>query len=241
MIWIVILVAFLWPAHLTPEDFTELWIWNVGQGLWVTESSPDKCRHFDAGGESMSWKSLWRLCRSKRNEIFLSHGDWDHIRWVPTIASRLGKACLRNRPHHGVSLWKSRHLAKVPDCQEPDTTGEVAELHSPKNPANANQSSRVYLLRDKVLLPGDSPISEERKWAKALSEKQIKILILGHHGSHTSTSYELLAKLRHLKMAVASSRRAKYRHPHCKTLKRLRKSGVPVLKTEDLGHIRFRL
>jgi competence protein ComEC len=65
-------------------------------------------------------------------------------------------------------------------------------------------------------------------------------LILGHHGSQTSSSQAFLTQARP-GLAIASARRARYGHPHRKVVSRLRQKKIPTLTTEDWGSLFFSL
>lgn len=111
-------------------------------------------------------------------------------------------------------------------------------------PRSSNAMSRVVVALN-TLIPGDSDVATEDNWSLALTRlglaQKIKLLILGHHGSRTSTSELLLKRLPNLAQAVASARFSKYGHPHRETLDRLFKSGVAVIKTETWGHLHFQI
>ena len=109
-----------------------------------------------------------------------------------------------------------------------------------KEHKSSNGSSIVYAY-DKLLFPGDSGSQQEKHWSKHSYINKIEILVLGHHGSKTSTSDLLLTKLPKLKYAISSARYAKYRHPHNSVLARLNLHKIIVLKTEDWGNIIFEL
>lgn len=102
----------------------------------------------------------------------------------------------------------------------------------------SNDASQIFLSQ-KFLFPGDSPARLEKIWIHRIPKDQPQILILGHHGSKTSTSDELLEHFSSLKIAVASSRMKKYGHPHPETLRKLRKRKIPILLTEEWGNIWF--
>lgn len=101
-----------------------------------------------------------------------------------------------------------------------------------------DQSHVSFDPRFHALFPGDSPRAQEKRWFPQ-APLDTRILVLGHHGSRTATSHQLVARLRHLKMAIASARFKKYGHPHIETKARLKQAHVPLLKTEDWGHLIF--
>lgn len=118
---------------------------------------------------------------------------------------------------------------------------ELHPLSLIKTDDSANAASRVFMIENRVLLPGDSIASEEKKWGLFVRKHPITLLVLGHHGSRTSTSEALLKNLPHLKQAIASARREVYGHPHKTVLKRLKKNGVAVIATEDWGSLHWEL
>jgi competence protein ComEC len=68
-----------------------------------------------------------------------------------------------------------------------------------------------------------------------------RILVLGHHGSRTSTSSLLLDHLPRLTAAVSSARFRKYGHPHARVRRDLAKRHIPLLRTEEWGNLHFEL
>ncbi|MCB9026594.1 MAG: hypothetical protein H6625_09780 [Bdellovibrionaceae bacterium] len=99
-----------------------------------------------------------------------------------------------------------------------------------------NCYSRIFEWDKKILIPGDSPSFLEKIWLSRIS-KQIQILLLGHHGSSTSTSDYLLQKLSHINIAISSARRKKYGHPTLKIQSKLKQYFIPLLSTEEWGSI----
>lgn len=100
----------------------------------------------------------------------------------------------------------------------------------------SNESSQVFWFK-KVLIPGDSPQKQEKKWDRSKLLSNTHFLLLGHHGSRTSTSLDLLEHLGHLKLGIASARKYRYGHPHKETILRMKKFRHPLLSTEDWGNI----
>lgn len=201
-------------------------VWNVGQGSWATFIDASNCVHFDMGGEVFPTQVL-NLCSNKLNSLFLSHTDWDHISFIKRFKNNVAFFCL---VYPTTSI---KFLNKIKRC--PQLHGAVKKIYSGNSAKSKNASSIVYLVENQVLLPGDSPISEEKTWLKKL-KKPTPILILGHHGSATSTSVALLKRLRP-KLAVASARKKKYGHPHRKVARKLTRFRCPLIRTEEHGHI----
>ncbi len=91
------------------------------------------------------------------------------------------------------------------------------------------------------MIPGDSTKKAEYDWSKNKNIENTNLLILGHHGSQTSTSNLLLEKAKNLKNAVVSARFKKYGHPHQVVIDRLKMYKVNILTTEKFGNLIFQL
>jgi competence protein ComEC len=223
----------------------EFIVWNVGQGQWTTDVYSEVCIHYDLGGEKNLSAKVLKYCQSKRNILLLSHWDWDHIAWAPSFAAKLNQVCLSKLPDGQAKTWKIKFLSQVPLCQKEDLSLLRKYSHLIYSPAghgknlSSNDLSQVSeSIWAHVLIPGDSTISQERFW-RDLASKNTVGLVLGHHGSRTSTSIGLLKCLPHLKWAVASARQQRYGHPHRQIIHLLQQQKIPLLKTEDWGSLHF--
>ena len=247
--FISILFLFLLPQTVERATKIEkLIVWNVGQGQWLTfvSSTNDRCLHFDFGGEKApDLKTLSENCRDKENQILLSHADWDHRSFFKQILL-LPRLCVF--PQSFPASLKTHkqfwvRLSEIPHCQvdKESRTIIIPERLSLKTKLKtSNHLSRILALQG-VLATGDAPQKVENQLPSYLFEEKIRILILGHHGSKTSTSPKLLQKLKSLKMAVASARYQRYKHPHPTVTARLQKNKTPLIRTEQWGHLHFEL
>jgi competence protein ComEC len=243
--FIVFLIVLLYPNLVASDRWNEMVVWNVGQGQWLTHIQPHSCDHFDMGGEFATWSEVIKACGDRPNRLFLSHWDSDHIGFIPKAKRLLPEICLAVPPKGGPPSIDKRMLLKdIPSCLLRDSKLGVTAIQtfslSNEDPPLAN-ASHVFVVDNKWLIPGDSPQREERIWLnEPLPFDNIDRLILGHHGSRTSTSAQLLRRLVHLKVAVTSARRYKFGHPHRQTVQKLHKLGIEPLRTEDFGNVRWR-
>jgi competence protein ComEC len=229
-------VLILLSATPTNSGFRgRLWIvWNVGQGQWVTRVDSETCFHFDLGGEKFPLKKLSYFCGNKENRIYLSHWDLDHINGLPKARRLFSNICLALKPTG--AHRREKLLKELPTCPLKVPTLEIWRGSTQQD---SNSQSHVVAF-DGFLMPGDSPKKQEELWAQQMNSlAAVKILVLGHHGSRTSTSENLLHHLKSLKMAVSSARWARYRHPHVEVQLLMRKKQAPLLRTEDWGHLYF--
>ncbi|MBC7421327.1 MAG: hydrolase [Bdellovibrio sp.] len=237
-----LLVFFKLPWALAPDNRDAWVIWNTGQGLWVTHVLPFSCTHYDFGGEIGSFKyirgKLLANCAYKENRLNLSHWHADHYINLNYLVKSLPRVCWESQPlfrPDNLSIKKIINL-NIPSCLASE---QKVQSWAPLQFKSVNESSNIYLA-NQILLPGDSPLAQEKKWSKSFTGlTKVKLLVLGHHGSRTSSGLQLLRKLPNLSVAVSSARRARYGHPHRQTLVRLQKSRVPVLRTEEWGNIWF--
>lgn len=216
-------------------------VWNIGQGQFTSLVTPTKCLHFDAGGEFSVFARVKRLCYKKTNMFYFSHWDWDHISFAQEFQKKQFRMCVRF-PTYGTKKKFAQHLfKKLQQCSETELPAEVKTVFQGSNDpkASSNDQSMVYQIKD-ILIPGDSTAQEEKIWTHHLPGN-IHFLVLGHHGSRSSTSQQLLSQLPLLKQAICSARKQKYNHPHGEVVGRLRKNKTPLLKTEEWGHIAFEL
>lgn len=230
---------FLLNSHkLGHLSIFEGWIvWNVGQGQWVTKVERDLCLHFDLGGEFNPLVRVLELCSFKENRIYISHDDKDHVRFIPSFLTQAQKSCLGIQPPLRKKSKLSVSLSRLQLC--PNRIPGVDTLYSsPKLFSQNNRNSLVFWIEG-FLLPGDSTRSEEKTWAHAPQIPRTRLWLLGHHGSASSTSKILLERLPKQAVAIASSRRAKYNHPHPQVMARLKQKKMPLILTEEWGHLMF--
>lgn len=247
LLWAIGALASNSPTE--PSFKEELIVWNVGQGLWTTLKTQDQCWHFDSGGERAPWMQILTHCAERKNRISFSHWDMDHINFARAAARRLKSFCIAHLPGGEAHPDRERLLAKIPLCESRRTSlvaieiqhSQRRQLGGTKKREGRNHHSRVFLLRSRALVPGDSTSLQERQWAPRIPHASVHILVLGHHGSHTSTSQVLLSRLRKLRQAIASARQQKYGHPHSIVTRRLRTNKIALLKTEDWGSIHLEL
>ncbi len=235
---LIFITLFLLPHNLSLYHRTKLIIWDVGQGQLATFSTSKTCQHFDAGGEFLPIKSIKRECLYKKNRLFLSHWDHDHISFSLKLKHALKNLCLMEGPGGNSSEKKKRIIRRLPLCS--NRSSNVKVIHDGSTPQRysekSNYRSKVYEIEN-ILIPGDSPSKMEKIWASPIL-LEVKILILGHHGSQTSTSKYLLNQLKNLRLALSSSRRSRYGHPHPKVKERLNKISVPLLSTSEWGTLK---
>jgi competence protein ComEC len=91
-----------------------------------------------------------------------------------------------------------------------------------------------------VLLEGDAEKAVERRIA-SLHHPKADLLKVGHHGSATSTTSEILASVKPSLAVISVGYRNTYGLPKDEVLQRLQDSGVHVYRTDINGAVTFYL
>ena len=115
-------------------------------------------------------------------------------------------------------------------------------IFGPVVPDSGNESSLAILLQSKeydILITGDRSGFGERLLLKTAQIPQVDVLVVGHHGSKTSTCAELLAAVKP-EIAVISVGENRFGHPAKEVLDRLAVSGCVVYRTDLNGNIVLR-
>ena len=115
-------------------------------------------------------------------------------------------------------------------------------VFGPVVPDSSNESSLAVLFRGEncdILITGDRGAFGERMLLKTGRISQVDVLVVGHHGSKTSSGEELLAAARP-RYAVISVGENSYGHPATEVLDRLAAIGCTVYRTDRDGNITIR-
>lgn len=230
---------------------------NVGQGDLSFLSTAKNCLFFDAGGDAfkigLKAKSLLQKeCSHKKNTLFLSHFDRDHI--IKTfdlirIISIQHIYVPYFEPKSELARKLLQYIKRVPslalsDLRAPQTVSTeeykircLAPLKaSAKNPENNNSLVlELTVLNRKFLITGDAPVKPQ------LLSEPVEVLKVSHHGSRHNSSKEIMRKARPLLCIVSVGAKNKYGHPHIETLEILNKGACAVLRTDRLGTIEIDL
>ena len=118
-----------------------------------------------------------------------------------------------------------------------DTKVEV--ISDAENRQNENDNSMVLLVNHKgfkTLFTGDISADVEKK-----IKNKIDILKVPHHGSETSTSYELLKNTEPRFAVISAGVNNSYGHPHKVTLQNLERHGIIYYVTSRDGEVDFKI
>lgn len=112
-------------------------------------------------------------------------------------------------------------------------------VYPPLADASENERCLAYLCSYQdfdLLVTGDMPESCERQLTEYARLPDTEVLLVGHHGSPSSTCQTLLEAARP-DIAIISVGENSYGHPSDEVLARLSRFGTAVFRTDILGHI----
>lgn len=242
----LILFLLFYSIRISNMEFNYFVVWNVGQGLWQSYITSSKCHHFDMGGEHAPWELIESFCKDKENIIRISHWDLDHYGFFRTFQKKFKSICFSHLEIPKKNINFKWLLKKQKLCPERDLLFEAWRPSSKQQALahkhGSNAVSEVLKFKD-ILMTGDSPKEIERHWTNELNLKGVEKLIVGHHGSNTSSSSKLLKRIQSQNaffVGIVSARKKRYGHPHWAVKRRLKNSKAPLLTTEKWGHIIYR-
>ncbi|MFT4907306.1 MAG: competence protein ComEC [Oleispira sp.] len=235
----------------------KLIIFDVGQGLSVYGSSSERTWLYDTGAQFRSGFSLGDAVVAKNilafngralDLLFVSHSDNDHAggelglrrKIIPTHTYAGQPRLQQHKNCHAVSGWKP--LGRAEGVGEEDRWRIFP--YRVANASDNNQSCivQVEMAGKRILLPGDIDKKAERALlAQYGSELTSDVLIVGHHGSKTSSSDEWLAQVAPKVAVVSSGFNNRFHHPHNSVRERFKQHSIALYNTADSGAIEINL
>jgi competence protein ComEC len=196
------------------------------------------------------------------NYLVGSHAHNDHIGGFLTLVnavsidtlvlsryqfnSKLFTELLRAAKDKNISLKtvsKGDMLSPDPACRvyilHPDSIYSQSKNFHGTECNNSSIVLKVQYGANSILFTGDLEESGEQPLLQYDYFLESEILKIGHHGSLTSTSEDLLKKVNPLVALISVAKKNKFRHPSPRTLERLQNFGIKTYLTSQEGAVIF--
>lgn len=208
--------------------------------------------HKDAGAKIVVPK-LRALGVTEVDMVVLTHPDSDHIggtgailKTYPNARIAISRCFQTNRElNDDFEKW---HVDPKSvwwlDAEQRVKAGSFTiEIRCPFNPPNGKTndgSAFIHVANDhaSAVLTGDAPIEVENAMVGRFDWRS-QIMKAGHHGSRTASGAAWIRAVGPEVAIVSCGKDNSYGHPHRAVLERFAAVGVPVLRTDELGDIRY--
>ncbi|HUH13255.1 MAG TPA: ComEC/Rec2 family competence protein, partial [Longimicrobiales bacterium] len=228
------------------------------RGRWILVDAGPRGMGYDAG-RSRVVPYLLRQGAGRLDLLVITHPDADHVGGAAAVLDALGAGAVLDP---GLAAGKDVYLEALREAAEGGTrwlagvAGDELEIDgvrlrvlapAPGEVAGGAESNAVSVVfraefgAFAALFTGDADVAVERRLLRDGPELlRAQLLKVGHHGSATSTSEELLVAMGTPLAVISVGRRNRYGHPHPAVLERLERRGVRVLRTDRNGAITIR-
>ena len=224
-----------------PLPHYELDIIDVDQGLGILVRNGKTNLLIDTGGlvnEDLANSCLIPYLHKKKistlDAVILTHKDYDHCGSLDQLE--------QNFPVQEI-LWQTDFLSRKDSSYVFDGM-RIENLNDYQITADENSQSGVYAFQIKgkrILVMGDAPKEIEARLMKDKKEKiQCDYLVIGHHGSSTSSSVSFLKATKATVAFISCGENNKYGFPHKSVLKNLKEANIPYRRTDEEGTIENR-
>ena len=243
---ILLLVAtsmIIWS--ITPTIRLELTVLDVGQGDAMMVTYPQTSDLVvDTGAGSLAGRTIANALEQRGRfgaNVLLTHGDRDHTGGLSSLAELIDVETVFSPwlPHQfeAGKRIKAGYRLEMPSS----VRGYV--LH-PVEPGDTNADSVVLLMvfgTQGILLTGDIHAEEEliiiERYGSLLDALDDVVIKVPHHGSSTSSSEEILNRIKPSLAIVSAGASNRFDHPDADVLARYETLNIPVLNTASSGAI----
>lgn len=237
-------------------DECRMTVLDVGQGQAIILQSGGKTWVVDCGGDyaedaaDATAEKLLSMGISRVDGIILTHYDEDHSGGVEYLLTRIDTELLllpHSNDENGVGdrLRDAGPEGTLTVQEDLSVTADSCELtlFAPISYNSGNESSMAVLFQTEncaILITGDMGESGERLLMKYHELPKVDALVVGHHGSKTSTSELLLDTVRPDYAFISVSENNRYGHPATTVLERLLEFGCMIFRTDQQGTLIYR-
>ena len=181
--------------------------------------------------------------------LILTHLHSDHVNGAPEVLMQLDvdTLYLPLQPDEDGYLPRILSAARKAGTRIAWVTEDIAlalgpmelTIWAPLLSGDENENCLIIMAREddfEAFITGDSLAAAEWLLCSRHDLPDAEVLVVGHHGSKTSTCEAFLEEIRP-DLALISVGYNTYGHPHAAVLDRLEAHHIPVLRTDEEGNI----
>ena len=228
---------------------------DVGQGLSILVQSEGKTMIYDGGDRKTSSFVVSYLKKQNIKTIdylISSHYDADHMAGLIGCLKAFDvKHVISSDYEHDSKLYKSFIKAVKADgfTMEHPAVGETFTFGNGKftilapstiDKKGSNNNSVAIKLENgdnSFVFTGDAEHASENAMCNTGIDLECDVLVPGHHGSATATSWDFLQKTVPEYAVISCGANNKYGHPDKDTMDKLESMGIQVYRTDKQGTI----
>lgn len=253
----LLLTALLFSSLMSVEAAaqTDVHILDVGQGLSVLVESQGHYMLYDGGDSDKSSYVVSYLQQEgvpSLDYVVASHYDADHLNgvvdalnafpvsnvWGPDYVADTGIFESFTSTLSAKGLSKTQPAAGS-TVQLGDASIQVL-APSGSNYSDFNNYSIAIRVQDgnkSFLITGDAEADSEAQMVASGLNLDSDVYVMGHHGSGTSTSWDLLQKATPEFAVLSCGTGNSYGHPHVESMEKLQSMGIQLLRTDKQGNL----
>lgn len=244
-------------AFVEPRlDNLRVTVFDVGQGQSILIQSEGAYYLVDCGGDNDEEaadtvaEKLLSQGITRLDGLILTHYDADHAGGAVLLLSRIpaDRLYLPDMPDDGdaKALLTERYAQKIQwitkTTSYSGSWGEMT-LIAGDSGEEENESGLCILFQAQncdILITGDRSKAGERALIRQIDLPKVELLVVGHHGSPSSTSFELLSVVQPSCAVISVGKDNHYGHPSKDVLDILSMFGCEVRRTDLEGTIVFK-
>lgn len=241
-------------------SFLKVHIINIGQGDSLLLESMNETILIDGGNKGKGDEVvdyLKDMGVTKLSAVVSTHPDADHVGGLAYIINSMPvEAVYAPRVTHTTEAYKEFLLAVkeqslkikvakngvVIPSESSDLTMEFIGPTQQYSASDLNNWSAILQVThgdNKFLFAGDAETPAENDMIDADVLEDIDVLKVSHHGAKEATNTNFLAVVKPEIAAISVGEGNRYDHPTQSTLKRLKKAGAMIYRTDQHGSIIF--
>jgi competence protein ComEC len=247
----------LFPPVVAPRPGSfEAEVLDVGQGTAVLIRTARHALLYDTGpalgdsdaGQQIVLPRLRALGIGRLDGLILTHDDLDHTGGAASILRDINAGWLMSSLPAGHALLgrPSLRCVRGQRWQWDGVTFEVlnppdyAYMQATRKDNDKSCVLRVSQGRQSLLLTADAERIGELEMTERVADRlPSTALMVGHHGSRTSSIEEFVRRVRPTEVIYSNGWMNRFGHPHHEVLARFREAGARTHRTDRHGWIRL--